>query len=192
MNDPVVLSRPVDVRSLPQDGTDVFLETSPAEREAVAKEIGVEALAELSAHYRVTRSGRDGALLRGRLKATVTRLCVVTLEPFEVKISEPVEVLFASEAESAARLAEWTAAYASDDEAAIAALGQTDPPDPIVDGRIDAGRVTMEFLALSLDPYPRKPGASFEPPVDTEPAESASPFAALAKLKDSDKNRNKT
>jgi len=192
MKDDQSLSRLVDVRSLPQDGTDVFIETDAAQRAAVAKEVGVEALKALSAHYRVTRSGRDGALLRGQLKATATRICVVTLEPFDVEIAEPVEVLFASEAESAARQAEWTAAYASDDDAAIAALGQTDPPDPIVDGRIDAGRVTTEFLALALDPYPRRPGAAFEPPAEPETPESNSPFAALAKLKETDKNRNIT
>lgn len=192
MKDESPLTRLVDVRSLPQDGTDVFIDADAAQRAALASELGLEAVKSLSAHYRVTRSGRDGALLRGRLKGTVTRQCVVTLEPFDAEISEPVEVLFASEAESARKQAEWTAAYASDDEAAIAALGQTDPPDPIVDGRIDAGRVTVEFLALSLDPYPRKPGAAFEAPGAPETPESNSPFAALAQLKESDKNRNKT
>ena len=34
-----------------------------------------------------------------------------------------------------------------------------DPPDEIVNGRIDLGRVTAEFLALGLDPFPRKPDA---------------------------------
>ena len=38
-----------------------------------------------------------------------------------------------------------------------------DIPDPIVGGRIDFGVLTAEFLALGLDPYPRKPGMAFEP-----------------------------
>ena len=34
-----------------------------------------------------------------------------------------------------------------------------------------------EFFALGLDPYPRKPGVAFEPPVEPEP--QATPFAVL-------------
>ena len=43
-----------------------------------------------------------------------------------------------------------------------------DIPDPLVGGRIDFGALTAEFLALGLDPYPRKPGIAFEPVVAGE------------------------
>jgi hypothetical protein len=52
-----------------------------------------------------------------------------------------------------------------------------DEPDEIVDGRIDLGALASEFLTLALDPYPRKPGAAFEPPVD--PDDDGSPFSGL-------------
>ena len=60
-------------------------------------------------------------------------------------------------------------------------MGERDPPEPIVNGRIDLGAVTAEFLALGLDPYPRKPGVAYEPAPERDPADS--PFAALAKMK---------
>ena len=63
-------------------------------------------------------------------------------------------------------------------------LNEADPPEPIVDGAIDLGGITLEFLALALDPYPRKPGASFESSAGDTGIES--PFAALAKLKRGD------
>ena len=50
--------------------------------------------------------------------------------------------------------------------------------DPIVDGKIDLGALAAEFFALGLDPYPRKPGVSFESP--EEPEATVSPFSALA------------
>jgi hypothetical protein len=59
--------------------------------------------------------------------------------------------------------------------------GEEDPPDPIIDGRIDLGALAAEFLALGLDPYPRKPGAAFDLG-EAEP-ERESPFAALARLR---------
>ncbi|MCT6647115.1 DUF177 domain-containing protein, partial [Enterococcus faecalis] len=58
-----------------------------------------------------------------------------------------------------------------------------DDVDPIEDGKIDLGQYAVEQLALSLDPFPRKPGAEFVQP--EEPAE-ISPFAALKALKPRD------
>ena len=47
---------------------------------------------------------------------------------------------------------------------------------------VNFGQLAVEFLALSLDPYPRKPGAVFEGAGDAAPAKE-SPFAALEALK---------
>ena len=40
--------------------------------------------------------------------------------------------------------------------------GLLDWPEAVVDGRIDLGPVIYESLATSLDPYPKRPGASFD------------------------------
>ncbi len=65
--------------------------------------------------------------------------------------------------------------------------GMADTPESIVDGRLDLGTVVQEFLALGVDPYPRKPGVSFEPVVEEA---TPSPFAALAKLRGGDDANN--
>ena len=61
-----------------------------------------------------------------------------------------------------------------------------DAPEPIVGGRIDLGRVAYEALATSLDPYPKREGASFDWSQE-EPGEApggkTGPFAGLAALK---------
>jgi hypothetical protein len=56
-----------------------------------------------------------------------------------------------------------------------------DPPEPIVNGGIDLGRVATDALFLGIDPYPRKPGVVFvapQAPVDPEDH----PFAGLKAL----------
>jgi hypothetical protein len=60
-------------------------------------------------------------------------------------------------------------------------MHEYEPPDEIVNGKIDLGAVVAEFLALGLDPYPRKPGVDFDykDPADAE----HNTFAALGKLK---------
>jgi hypothetical protein len=47
---------------------------------------------------------------------------------------------------------------------------------------IDLGRVATDALYLAVDPYPRKPGAVFEPVVEAADPEDH-PFAALRALK---------
>ncbi|MEX6814044.1 hypothetical protein AB2C52_34490, partial [Pseudomonas aeruginosa] len=55
-----------------------------------------------------------------------------------------------------------------------------DIPDPIVGGRIDFGLLTAEFLALGIDPYPRKPGVVFEA---VQLGEDVKPFDVLRTLR---------
>jgi hypothetical protein len=43
------------------------------------------------------------------------------------------------------------------------------------------GALTAEFLALGLDPYPRKPGVDFSYKEDGDEADT--PFAALRRLR---------
>jgi hypothetical protein len=91
----------------------------------------------------------------------------VTLEAFDAPLEEEIDVHFAPAG---------TYKPSEEDEE-----NEIDPPDEIVDGRIDVGALVCEFLALGVDPYPRKPGAVFEPPAE-DPA--ISPFSALSRLKD--------
>src|SRR6476646_697602 len=60
-----------------------------------------------------------------------------------------------------------------------------DPPEPITNGMIDLGRIATDALFLAIDPYPRKPGAVFEPKLEaTDPEDH--PFAALKAFKTSE------
>ena len=99
----------------------------------------------------------------------MTQTCVVTLEPFEAEVAEPVELRFADLPEAAL----------DGGEPRVVEVAEEDAPDPIVSGRIDLGALTAEFLALGLDPYPRKPGVAFDAPGETR----ESPFAALGRLR---------
>lgn len=159
----------VALADIPDRGLDLHFEANEAERQAVAAWLEAPAIASLTADYRLLRRGSQ-VKLDGTLKARLTRLCVVTLEPFDVAIEEPVSMRFSE--------------HASEDGAAEASVShdaeEEDLPDPIINGRIDIGAVTAEFLSLGLDPYPRKPGTDFH---YEEDAGKENPFAALARLK---------
>ena len=155
------LSRPVQVHDLPERGTDVTVEATADERAALARELGIPGIQSLVGTFHLSGTHRR-VRVTGHVEANVTQVCVVTLDAFDSDVREEVEVDCA-----APGLAE-------------AAAG-ADPPDEIVDGSIELGALTAEFLALGLPPYPRKPDVDFDYEVRDDKPES--PFAALDKLK---------
>jgi hypothetical protein len=76
------------------------------------------------------------------------------------------------------------------DSSPVVEVGGEDPPEPLVDGKLDLAPVIAEFLTLSVDPYPRRPGAVFSPPGEDAAGTESSAFEALANLK-IDKNVKK-
>jgi hypothetical protein len=159
------------VDAVPKEGRVVMIEASPAEREALAAFYRLPAIEALSASLMLRPSRRGGVRVTGRVHAEVTQVCVVSLEPFPATVDEDVDVRFAPNPQDGA-------ARAPSKEPETFSMADEDEPDPIIDGKIDFGALAAEFLALGLDPYPRKPGASFDPP--DEPGSQDSPFSALA------------
>ena len=160
-------SRPLRVEPLPRDGLVQHIEASAEERAALARLNGLAEIAALKAHFRIVK-WRRGVQVEGDLSARLTQTCVVSLEPFEVEIEEPIEVKFLPAQDGGV-------GPDSDDP---------DAPDELVDGKIDLGALASEFLTLALDPYPRKPGVAFEPPADAP--DKASAFERLRALSERD------
>ena len=114
----------------------------------------------------------DGAEMTGRWRASVVQTCVVTLDPLAADLQGEFALKLAPVGSDAAPRAELEITLDPQAE---------DPPDVLETDEIDIGAYVIEHLALELDPFPRTPGAEFEPPPTEQPA---SPFAALRKLKD--------
>jgi uncharacterized metal-binding protein YceD (DUF177 family) len=111
----------------------------------------------------------------GRVRARIGQSCVVTLDPIENEIDEPIDLVFAPP-EQIPDLSDLV------DEAAESETEIPDPPEPIVNGVIDLGRIATDALFLAVDPYPRRPDATFQPPVEAADPNDH-PFAALKALK---------
>ena len=165
------LSRPVSVRHLPAGGLEATVEATAEERAALAADLGLPELRALTARFLLTGNPTH-VRVRGRLKALAVQTCVVTLDEFASSLDEAIEVEFRS-----------PPGVDADGQAGGEHEANLDAPDELVGELVDLGAITAEFLALSLDPYPRKPGVEFA----TDPGDAAggSPFAALAPLRKS-------
>jgi uncharacterized metal-binding protein YceD (DUF177 family) len=163
---------PVSAQEVPQSGRHFKLAPDDKTRQAIAVLAELNALPRMTAAFEVTPYGRDGLRVVGTVSAHVVQACVVTLDPVENDVEEPVDIVFKPSV--APRLVE--------EDGKMVEIATEDEPEPLVDGTIDLGVIATEFLILGLDPYPRKDGAVFDtPPIGDE--EALRPFAALAKLK---------
>ncbi|MGB8640148.1 MAG: DUF177 domain-containing protein [Pseudolabrys sp.] len=162
-------SVPVAVDNIPETGLHIEAKAPAEVRAQLIKLANLRDLPHLSAVFDLTRRG-GGVHVAGQVKARVGQTCVVTLEPLENDLDEPINVLFAPRLEVAAK-----------GDGADRRAGDEEPPEPLIEGKVDLGAVATEFLLLGIDPYPRKAGAEFAAVKTAD--DSARPFAALEALK---------
>lgn len=155
-------------------GARVFdLQAREDERRAVASALDLLNVEVLNASYTLKATAGGRISMTGKLRANGTQRCVITQDPVAFSVNEPIDVEFSEEAAPETSVG---------DELEISSLADV---EPIEDGAINAGRVIFELLAVSLDPYPRAPGVSFDAGEHAATQETGTdkPFAVLAKLK---------
>ena len=165
---------PVSIDQIPETGLQVAFEATEAQRAALASAAGLRTVERAAASFELSHAGSGKVNVVGQVTARVGQTCVVSLDPIENQIDEPIDLVFAPEADIP-RLSSTVDDEAESDEI-------PDPPEPIVNDVIDLGRVATDALFLGIDPYPRKPDAVFEQPVVAADPEDH-PFAALKALK---------
>ena len=139
-------------------------------RGRIARALDLLALEDLTALVEAA-PWRDGVRVSASWSARVVQLCGVTLEAFETPLAGEFTVRAAPPG---------SAALPSPLRLVEVDLDSEDPPDVLEGESVDLAAYVVEHLALEIDPYPRKPGATFEaPPEERE----ESPFAVLRRLK---------
>ena len=156
------LPRPMALDRIGPSGVTVTVEASPAELEAIARRLMLPAVTQLHCTFQVRRIAAGIFAADGVLEAVAEQVCVLSLDRFTQPIQEAFTIHFVPAGEE-------------DDEPEPDAVDQI----PYDSGAVDLGEAAIEQLALALDPYPRKPGATLECSPDTE----AGAFGALAHLK---------
>lgn len=159
------------LHELARGAVTIALEASPNDCLIVAKELGLVSLGSLTA--RITAAPWfDGVELTGSFEARLEQVCGVTLDTFEQAVHGQFEIRAVPSGSPQAPGIDGPA-LDLDPEA-------PDAPDVLVNDTIDVSGYVVEHLALELDPFPRKPGATFE--FEASDAE-ISPFAALKALR---------
>jgi uncharacterized metal-binding protein YceD (DUF177 family) len=164
--------KPLKLHELGRGPMAVRLEPDATQRAVIAKRLALESLPALTADLTV-KPWLDGVEVAGTFRAVVEQICGVTLDPFEQPLEGEVFV-------HAVPAGSPHAPDPEDDELELAP-DAPDPPDVLESDAIDLAAYVVEHLALEVDPFPKKPGATFD---YQPPAQETSPFAALKALKD--------
>lgn len=177
-------SRQVKVSEIPEHGLELQISASARECMALAEDFGLVGVAKLEAAFLIGKRSGGGFNAKGTLNALVSETCVISLEPFQSAIEAEIDLDFIDEAKLLPDRRQAVEVKAGPLLGAVLAE-ESDPPEPIINGKIDLGAIAAEFLALNLNPYPKKPGVQFEDLTlaDPEP-EKISPFDILRKLKE--------
>src|SRR5215468_11626232 len=130
---------PVRLEDVPETGLHFDLVADEHVRAGLAALAGVLGVHRVEAAIDLVRHG-NGLRATGRVTATVGQTCVVTLEPMENQVDEPIDVIFAPS--SAGDFADQNATFE---------IGE--PPEALPDGTADIGAIAAEFLLIGIDPY---------------------------------------
>lgn len=165
-------SRTVRVATLGAEPRAIQVEADAGERAALARRFGLVEIGRLGADAALIRDG-DEVVARGRVAAAVVQSCVASGEPVPARVEAPFVLVFRPAA----------ADRRPDEEVE---LSESELDILFYDGAdIDFGEAVAETLALSLDPYPRAPGAEAAlKAAGVKSEEEAGPFGALAGLRD--------
>lgn len=154
---------------------EIAIVATAAECQALAVRYSLLSLDALSAQLTIRNDIGGEIVVEGRLQAELVQACVVTLEP----VSDTLDATFDQR---------YTQRPADPEDDLEIGPDDIEPPEPVLGDSIDLGELVAQYLFLSINPYPRAPEA------DAQSAEIASktpddgPFAALAQLRDRDKN----
>lgn len=163
-------SRLLDVDALDDEVSVRTFDAEPGECVALASRFGLVAIENLAAEVQARRpDGGSAVHVRVAFTTNVLQSCVVTLDPVESSISSGFEVVYVPE----------SAGAEDRDQEILIALDDQDPPDTYREGVIDVGEAIAEHVALALDPYPRKPGATFDGVSVGDKGSDIRPFSGL-------------
>lgn len=157
--------------------TNVSLVLEGDEMARIASELDLVGLAKTRFDGKLSPIGKSNWHLTGKLGATVTQSCVVTLDPVKTRLEIDVERKYLSN-------------YTLPDEDSVTEMSNEDDVSEPLPETLDMLSVISEVIALNVPAYPRADGVHVENQVFAPPGvtpitdNDLKPFASLAELKE--------
>jgi uncharacterized metal-binding protein YceD (DUF177 family) len=159
-----------DLGDLSQAGSRIEIAAAGDDLARLARWASVDTVRAFGARIELRRLSRTRFSFEAELEADIVQSCVVTLDPVATHIAKHIK-----------RELHFSPHPRTEGGELTLAAGDEDVPEEIASLDYDLAAPLLEEFLLAIDPYPRKEGVTFEPPMQPgEPPES--PFAVLKKL----------
>lgn len=181
-----------DIDDLKGPKTKVSIEADEEERHDMARRLNVVSVNKATADLVLEQtSGGHTVHVTGKFDINVTLECVVTLEPFDQDLSEPVEGWFADKDKTVSFAAAKRDKEASHSRGEVEMMEESEDPEAIIDGVIDLGELVTQHMSLAIPAYPKKKGVKYEIGDDNVQIDENSPLRKnpFEALKDWKENR---
>ncbi len=156
-------SRLVDIEKAAKEEKEIHLVATPSECHALMKRFDLKNLKSLQAGLTILRLKSPSVFcLKGLIKATLTQVCVVSLEDKEQEVNQPIEVLIKPKHLINVR-------GEPEEEAIEFFEGET----------LDVGELVAQFFYMGLDSYPKIMSLSSQDETSTQ---SYRPFQHLEEI----------
>lgn len=183
-------SFPVDAEKITTNPLRIMIKPTPEERKALAVRFGVTSLDLLQAEMSFVReAGKTTIHATGSFEAQLKQSCVVTGAPVSSRIEEEFESWFADRQQAVPLAKIRKERMVEKGHVEMPMIPEHEDPEPVIDGKIDAGELVAQFLSLAINPYPRAEGLK-EETVEVVHADKPleNPFAALKDWKNKGKS----
>ena len=183
---PPEFSRIVLVSELGDAALRQDLTASAPECAALAKRFDVKGIASLDAQVTLTLLPNKDVRVDASFKAQLQQTCSVTLQPMKTKVKAEFTMTYSPQADEF---------LGHDEEDLDTPDTLAEPPEPLIDEKIDIGEAIAEQFALEIDPFPRVKGTVFDgystgrKGAANAPLEKKNPFAVLSQLKTKQENK---
>ncbi len=167
-------SRILDVNAVGNAIKEHKLAAKPDERKALASRLDVLEIELFEVIYTVKQIPNKSFKVEGKIKAKITQTCVSTMEPVKKKVTSQFGLFLRPENPNSVN--------EDDLDLSVLSTELEEEIDIPATGKIDMGEVFTQYLALDINPYPRKEGVESTHKEFEENSEK-NPFDVLKKLK---------
>ncbi len=153
-----------DVEDLESKSERLTIEASEEELEDVARRLQIIAIKSAKADL-VLKREQGGRVIHvsGTFTALIVQDCVVTGDPVETEIFEPLEGWFADKDKTVSFAAARREREADKhNNLEVELMEEREDPEPVLNGAIDLGELVTQHISLTLPPFPHKEGVNYE------------------------------
>ena len=181
-----------DIEDMDGDHMALSIEASEEECEDIARRVKINEIKDVKADIQILKqSGAASYHVKGTVLATVIQECVVTLEPIETQIKEPLEGWFADKERTVSFAVAKRQREGVRNNGEVEIMAESDDPEPLIEGVIDLGELVTQHISLAIPAYPHKEGVEYEVTDDKFKLDDDSPLKKnpFEALKDWKENR---